>query len=263
MISDLTETVLAWEVLLSPLVRVRPRVPSGVRVYAVGDIHGRDDILAELFTLIDQDLEASPSARSIEVFLGDYIDRGPHSRQVLDLLIARRRQHLAVFLKGNHEAYAYQVLSDPSMLSDWVHIGGLNTLLSYGVEPSGCDRDRQVQQAIATAFRQALPDSHYHFLQDLALSFSCGDYFFVHAGVRPGIPLIRQSEQDLLWIRDEFLLHEEDFGKVVVHGHSPTNLPDIRPNRINIDTGAYATGRLTCLVLESDGMRFLYNLPSY
>jgi serine/threonine protein phosphatase 1 len=248
---------LAWEVLASSVLRARPRVPSGVRIYAVGDIHGRADVLAELFMLIDQDLEARPTSRSIEVFLGDYIDRGPHSRQVLDLLIARRRQHVAVFLKGNHEAYAYQVLSDPSVLSDWVHVGGLNTLLSYGVEPSGCDHDQRAQQAIATAFRQALPDSHYHFLKDLALSFSCGDYFFVHAGVRPGIPLERQSEQDLLWIRDEFLLYEEDFGKVVVHGHSPTNLPDIRPNRINIDTGAYATGRLTCLVFEGDGVRFL------
>ena len=128
--------MLAWEVL-SSVVRARPRVPSGVRLYAVGDIHGRDDVLAELFALIDQDLEARPSMRSIEVFLGDYIDRGPHSRQVLDLLIARRRQHVAVFLKGNHEAYAYQVLSDPSVLSDWVNVGGLNTLLSYGVEPSG------------------------------------------------------------------------------------------------------------------------------
>jgi len=248
---------LAWEALLSPVRRPRPRVPSGVRVYAVGDIHGRADVLAELFTLIDQDLQARPRMRTIEVFLGDYIDRGPHSRQVLDLLIARRRHHIAVFLKGNHDAYAYQVLSDSSVLPDWIHVGGLNTLHSYGVEPSGYDHDQQAQQAIAAAFRQALPESHYHFLKDLALSFSCGDYFFVHAGVRPGIPLVRQSEQDLLWIREEFLLHEEDFGKVVVHGHSPTNLPDIRPNRINIDTGAYATGRLTCLVLEGDGKRFL------
>ena len=248
---------MAWEVLQSSALGARPRLPSRVRVYAVGDIHGRADVLAKLFTLIDKDLEVRPNERSIEVFLGDYIDRGPHSPQVLDLLIARRRQRVAVFLRGNHEACAYRVLSDPSVLSDWVHIGGVNTLLSYGVEPSGCDLDQQAPRAIAAAFRQALPDSHYHFLQGLALSFSCGDYFFVHAGVRPGIPLVRQSEQDLLWIREEFLLHEEDFGKVVVHGHSPTNLPDIRPNRINIDTGAYATGRLTCLVLEDDGMRFL------
>jgi len=249
--------MLGYEVTASPVLKARPRIPSGVRIYAVGDIHGRADVLAKLFALIDQDLEARPTARSIEVFLGDYIDRGPHSRQVIDLLIARRRQHVAVFLKGNHEACAYQVLSDPSVLSDWIHIGGINTLLSYGVKTSNFDRDQQAQQAIAAAFRRALPDSHYHFLKGLALSLSCGDYFFVHAGVRPGIPLVRQSEQDLLWIRDDFLLHEEDFGKIVVHGHSPTNSPDIRLNRINIDTGAYATGRLTCLVLEGDAMRFL------
>jgi len=250
-----TETALVWDVLA--LRKAQPRVPSGVRIYAVGDIHGRADLLAELFLLIDQDLKAHPTARSIEVFLGDYIDRGPHSQRVLALLIARQREHTAVFLKGNHEEYACQVLRDPSVLSDWMYNGGINTLLSYDVELSGYDHDQQAQQAIAAAFRQALPDSHYQFLQRLALSFSCGDFFFVHAGVRPGIPLIRQSEHDLLWIRNEFLLHEEDFGKVVVHGHSPTDLPDIRPNRINIDTGAYATGRLTCLVLEDDRMRFL------
>jgi serine/threonine protein phosphatase 1 len=251
------ETMLGWEMMASSMLKARPRVPSGVRIYAVGDIHGRADILADLFASIDQDLKTHPTMRSIEVFLGDYIDRGPHSRRVLDLLIARQRQRRTVFLKGNHEAYAYQVLSDPSLLLGWVHIGGINTLLSYGVKLSNGDHDQQAQQAIAAAFRHAMPDSHYHFLKGLALSLSCGDYFFVHAGVRPGIPLVRQSEQDLLWIRDDFLLHEEDFGKVVVHGHSPTNLPDIRANRINIDTGAYATGRLTCLVLEGDRMRFL------
>jgi len=252
-----TETALVWDVLASPVGKARPRVPSGVCIYAVGDIHGRADVLGELFMLIDRDQRAHPTARSIEVFLGDYIDRGPQSRQVLDLLIARQQHRSAVFLKGNHEAYACQVLSDPSLLSDWMRIGGINTLLSYGVEPSSWDHDEKAQHAITAAFGLALPDSHYHFLRNLALSFSCGDFFFVHAGVRPGIPLVRQSEQDLLWIRDDFLLHEEDFGKVVVHGHSPTDLPEIRRNRINIDTGAYATGRLTCLVLDAGRVRFL------
>jgi serine/threonine protein phosphatase 1 len=248
---------LLWNVLASSPRKAQPRVPSGVRIYAVGDIHGRADLLAELFTRIDEDLRAHPTGRSIEVFLGDYIDRGPHSQQVLAMLIARERQHSTVFLKGNHEAYASQFLIDPSVLSAWMQMGGISTLVSYGIKLSGYDPDQQTEQAVAAAFRQALPDSHYRFLQNLALSFSCGDFFFVHAGVRPGIPLIEQSEQDLIWIRNEFLLHEEDFGKVVVHGHSPTDSPDIRPNRINIDTGAYATGRLTCLVLEDDRMRFL------
>ena len=107
---------------------------------------------------------------------------------------------------------------------------------------------------MAAAFRSALPDSHLRFLQDLRLTFSCGDFFFAHAGVRPGIPLVEQREQDLLWIRDDFLLHEEDFGKIIVHGHTPAKTPDIRSNRINIDTGAFATGRLTCLILQGDQM---------
>jgi serine/threonine protein phosphatase 1 len=109
----------------------------------------------------------------------------------------------------------------------------------------------------ADAFRRALPDSHRNFMQGLALSFTCGDFFFAHAGVRPGIPLRQQRPEDLLWIREEFLLHEEDFGKIVVHGHTPAREPDVRPNRINIDTGAYATGRLTCLVLEGEQISFL------
>jgi serine/threonine protein phosphatase 1 len=117
--------------------------------------------------------------------------------------------------------------------------------------------DPNGQQDLAEAFRRALPLSHRHFIHGLALSFTCGDYFFAHAGVRPGIPLRQQRRQDLLWIREEFLLHEEDFGKIVVHGHTPSREPDVRPNRINIDTGAYATGRLTCLVLEGSELRFI------
>src|SRR5208282_1257351 len=117
--------------------------------------------------------------------------------------------------------------------------------------------DPKAELGAAIIFRLALPDSHRRFIEGLSLSLTCGDFFFAHAGVRPGVPLQQQSEQDLLWIRDDFLLHEEDFGKVVVHGHTPATQPDIRPNRINIDTGAYATGRLTCLVLEGDQMRFL------
>jgi serine/threonine protein phosphatase 1 len=205
---------------------------------------------------IDDDLKARPTADSVQVFLGDYIDRGPSSRQVIDLLIARRRKCNVLFLKGNHEECALQFLSDPTVFSEWRNMGGLSTLASYGVVPARGD-DPQSQRKVSTAFRQALPDSHRRFIQGLALSFSCGDFFFVHAGARPGIQLQRQSQQDLLWIRDDFLLHEEDFGMVVVHGHTPIYEPDVRWNRINIDTGAYATGRLTCLVLEEDDIGFL------
>jgi serine/threonine protein phosphatase 1 len=242
--------------LTSAALKQRPRVAAGRRIYAVGDIHGRADLLSEVFMRIDDDLRARPTADSVQVFLGDYIDRGPQSREVLDLLIARRREHDVVFLKGNHEVYAFEFLTDPTVLSEWRHFGGVNTLLSYGVTPTRLN-DPQSLHEVATAFRQSMPDSHRLFFQRLALSFTCGDFFFVHAGVRPGIPLETQSPQDLLSIRDDFLLHEEDFGKVVVHGHTPAKEPEIRPNRINIDTGAYATGRLTCLVLEGDQMSFL------
>ena len=161
-----------------------------------------------------------------------------------------------LFLKGNHEDCVLRFLSDPTVLPAWQNIGGINTLLSYGVVPTRGD-DPESHRKMCAALRQAMPDSHRHFIGGLALSFTCGDYFFVHAGVRPGIPLQRQSQRDLLWIRDDFLLHEEDFGMVVVHGHTPTYKPDIRSNRINIDTGAYATGQLTCLVLEGDNVSFL------
>jgi serine/threonine protein phosphatase 1 len=255
-VADTRESVLAWNVLRSAALRERPSVPNGRRVYAIGDIHGSADLLSELFARIDDDLKARPTADAVQVLLGDYIDRGPTSRQVIDLLIARQRGHDVILLKGNHEDVALQFLSDPTTLSLWKNIGGLNTILSYGVTPTRTD-DPQLQHAVATAFAHSMPDSHRRFLQGLALSFACGDFFFAHAGVRPGIPLQEQSQYDLLWIREDFLLHEEDFGKVIVHGHTPARDPDVRRNRINIDTGAYATGRLTCLVLEDDQMRFL------
>jgi serine/threonine protein phosphatase 1 len=249
---------LPWGLLGTPAKKkAKPRTPVGERIYAVGDIHGRADLLAALLARIDSDLNVRPIGNSAQVFLGDYIDRGPNSRQVLDLLIERQRQHNVLCLKGNHEVYAVQALSEPSVLPEWLKMGGIATLVSYGVKRPARDDDPQAQREASAAFRRALPDSHLHFLLHLAPSFSHGDYFFAHAGVRPEVPLQQQHERDLLWIRDDFLLHEEDFGKVVVHGHTPAPEPDIRPNRINIDTGAYATGRLTCLVLENDQVRFL------
>lgn len=247
---------MPWPRLTARLAKAKPRVLTGWRIYAVGDIHGRADLLSALLARIDADLRANPTPNAMHAFLGDYIDRGPHSRQVLDLLIARKREHQTVFLMGNHELYAAAVLNDSSLLREWQDMGGIPTLLSYGVRPT--DRsDPNADEAAVVAFRQALPGAHRQFLSGLALSFSSGDYFFVHAGVRPGVALQLQSQRDLLWIREEFLLHEEDFGKIIVHGHSPTAEPAILPNRINIDTGAYATGRLTCLVLEGEQMRFL------
>ncbi len=245
------DKALPWKALPPPMRKLKARIPRGTRIYAIGDVHGRVDLLTAMFARIDASIRDYPTKHILHVLVGDYIDRGPHSREVVDALVARKRQHDMVYLKGNHESYALRFLSDPTVLTEWTSAGGISTLLSYGVMPTTRDEPRRPDE-VALAFEQALPESHLRFLQDLDLSFTCGSYFFAHAGVRPGIPVHEQREQDLLWIRDDFLLHEEDFGKIVVHGHTPALEPDVRPNRINIDTGAYATGRLTCLVLQDD-----------
>jgi len=230
-----------------------PRLPDGVRVYAFGDVHGCADLLKKMFTVIDADVARSPVPRPIEVYLGDYIDRGPSSRQTLDLLIERGLSREAVFLKGNHEAFCLQVLSDPAKLQDWRQFGGLQTLMSYGIQPPlNPNADEQI--GLIEALSDAMPADHLAFLQGLKPYFECGDFFFVHAGVRPGIPLNEQRENDLLWIRNEFLDSDEDFGKFIVHGHTPVREPDIRRNRANIDTGAYATGNLTLLTIQGSSM---------
>ena len=234
----------------------RPRVPEGVCIYAIGDIHGRVNLLERILSRIDVDLASHPARSGIRVFLGDYIDRGPASRQVIDRLVTRDRSCRSVFLKGNHELYLTQFLGNPAILGDWQHYGGLETLMSYGITPS-INADAATQAQLAAALDRALPGSHRRFIGMLKSSFTCGDFFFVHAGVRPGVPLTKQSEEDLLWIRQDFLLYEEDFSKIIVHGHTPVMEPEVRPNRINIDTGAYATGQLTCLLLEGDKVDFI------
>ena len=234
----------------------RPKVPEGLRIYAIGDVHGRADLLDQVLSRIDVHQSAHPAFRPVEIFLGDYIDRGPASREVLDRLIARSRERETVYLKGNHETFVKGFLNNPAILSEWRHYGGLETLLSYGLVPS-VNMDPAEQARLATTFSQVLPLNHRIFLGGLRQSFTCGDYFFVHAGVQPGIPLAEQREKDLLWIREDFLFCEADFSKIVVHGHTPVPEPEIRPNRINIDTGAYATGQLTCLMLEGAERHFI------
>jgi serine/threonine protein phosphatase 1 len=231
----------------------RPRVPDGTRIYAISDIHGCADLLQQMFTVIDRDLANAKSIRAIHVFLGDYIDRGPESRQTIDLLVDRSRNHETVFLKGNHEAFLFDVLKSPSQLQGWRQYGGLQTLTSYGLTPSlNPDENEQAELIKELAYR--IPPYQRRFFNSLRLRFVCGDFFFVHAGVRPGIPLTQQKEEDMLWIREEFLESEEQFSKYIVHGHTPVLQPDIRPNRINIDTGAYATGNLTLLTLQGDSI---------
>jgi serine/threonine protein phosphatase 1 len=231
-------------------------VPEGTRIYAIGDIHGRLDLLDSVLARIDTDMIVHPALNAIRIFLGDYIDRGPDSMRVLDRLVNYCVAQPTVCLMGNHEAFLCEFLKDPDVLSVWRRCGGLDTLLSYGLAPK-IETDVQDHRELASELGRILPSSHREFLCGLKQYFICGDFFFVHAGVRPGICLTKQSKDDLLWIRDDFLLSEDHFGKVVVHGHTPVLEPEVRPNRINIDTGAYATGRLTCLVLENDEIRFI------
>jgi serine/threonine protein phosphatase 1 len=227
----------------------QPRLPEGTRVYAIGDVHGHSALLAGAFAKIDADLRESPTEQSILVMVGDYIDRGPDSRGTIDLLLARSQIQESVFLKGNHESFVFDFAKDPSIMRHWQKFGALDTMRSYGLSPSAEMTARELQD-LADAWIENLPEAHASFFSKLALSFTCGDYFFAHAGVKPGVSLKNQVERDLIWIRDEFLQSDRWFGKLVVHGHTPVAAPDFRPNRINIDTGAYATGRLTCLRLQ-------------
>lgn len=225
-------------------------VPPGVRVYAIGDVHGRADLLAKIFGGIDAHLRNKPVDKAIEVLIGDYIDRGPDSRQVVEQLIARSRNGRTVCLMGNHELFLQRFLQDdPAVVAEWGRYGGLETLLSYGLSPS-LDMSDEGAAALAAELAKSLPDQHRRFFSELKPSFTCGDYYFVHAGVRPEIPLDEQSDDDLFWIRDEFLAYTGAFEKRIVHGHTPVRDIDFRFNRINIDTGAYITGRLSCLILE-------------
>jgi serine/threonine protein phosphatase 1 len=234
-------------------------VPPGTRVYAIGDIHGRLDLLVDLQDQIRAHAAEYPAARRVLVYIGDYIDRGYQSRQTLDhLLDSPLPGFNSVHLSGNHERTLLEFLDDISVGAGWLRYGGRETLFSYGIEWD-CDLAgaEACLERIRLELRQKLPERHRRFLADLPLMHEEGDYLFVHAGIRPGVPLDRQEPDDLLWIRDEFLASAADHGKVVVHGHSISEQPELRPNRVGIDTGAFATGRLTCLVLEGNQQSFL------
>jgi serine/threonine protein phosphatase 1 len=231
----------------------RPSLPVGLRVYAIGDIHGRLDLLNQLLSLINADIAQFPAVRPVYVFLGDYIDRGPWSCETIDRLIKHAEERESVFLKGNHELIALSCLSDRTRIDEWLRLGGMKTLSSYGVAPDLFANGRQ-SAGTHLAFYNALPKSHFRFFRNLRESFASGDFFFVHAGVKPDVDLAHQAEKDLLWIRHEFLSSHRDFGKIIIHGHTPTPEIELRSNRINIDTGAFFTGRLTCLVIEGEAL---------
>lgn len=235
-----------------------PTVPAGVRVYAVGDIHGCVGLLRKLHELIRADAADHRAARNVIVYLGDYIDRGEESRAVVELLLRAPVPGFDIIhLRGNHEDIMLTFLNDAAVGPAWLGFGGAATLLSYGVRPPDRPNAPEELDRAQRQLAEQLPDDHRRFMSGMKLTHVEGDYYFAHAGVRPGVPLDQQSALDLLWIRDDFLRSTMDFGKIVVHGHTPAREPDIRPNRINIDTGAYATGRLTCLVLEGDQISFL------
>jgi len=233
--------------------------PDGTVVYAIGDIHGRLDLLTEMHRQIAEHARKEERSRRVIVYLGDLVDRGPQSCQVIEHLIASPLAGFeAVYLKGNHEDAMLRFLDDTSIGRPWLGFGGAATLESYGVDLHARYPEAMTWlQFIQAEFRRRLPAHHREFFERMQLSHVEGDYFFVHAGVRPGVALDAQHAEDLMWIRDEFLDSREDFGKVVVHGHSIRNRPDFRANRIGIDTGAVFSGVLTCLALAGEERRVL------
>jgi serine/threonine protein phosphatase 1 len=241
---------------------VNGRTPEGLRLYAVGDIHGRLDLLDQMLDIIGQDSASREPARTVLVFLGDYVDRGSDSKGVVDRLTARLPEDTAtIFLKGNHEDFLLSFLDEPISGLNWLHNGGEASLMSYGVH-AGAISDAIWQGKIglteaAALFRSLLPEEHLRFFRSLKLSYRAGDYFFAHAGVRPGVALDQQAEEDLLWIRGEFLNYPYDFGAVIVHGHTPARVPQDLHNRIGIDTLAFHTGKLTAVGLDGARRWFL------
>ncbi|MGR4865417.1 metallophosphoesterase family protein [Caulobacter sp. LARHSG274] len=235
----------------------QPQVPDDQVIYAVGDIHGRLDLLERLIKALKADLAAT-NKPGVFIPLGDYVDRGPNSAGVVQALIDLQSETwIRSFpLRGNHEQMALDFLNDPERNKGWLSLGGAATLASYNVLR---DRTQKVGDwaALREAMAQAVPEAHLKFLQSLPYCAVAGDYFFVHAGVRPGRGLDEQTPEDMLWIREKFL-REKRLGldKVIVHGHSTSMKPFVSDSRIGVDTGAYATGVLTCLRLTG-GQRSL------
>lgn len=234
----------------------RPRAPAGVRLYGVGDIHGHDALLSAMIHAIEQDIAAAGPAENIVVFLGDLIDRGPDSAAVVERLRTIAGPYKCVFLTGNHEEVLVRILDgDDELVGDWLRFGGLACAQSYGIESSWLKSldSRRAGEAV----RDAVPADHQSFLRSFGDSFSAGDYLFVHAGIRPGVPLEQQTLTDLRWIRSPFLECRHRHPKVIVHGHSIAKQVEFRPGRIGVDTGAYRSGILSAIVLEGSKQRVL------
>ena len=234
-----------------------PTGARGYRAYVVGDIHGRHDLLEDLLAKIHADLQHHPAPKTLLVFVGDLIDRGPGSSEVIERLRTYKRPGIEpVFILGNHEEVLLRILDgDISLISSWLQFGGLECLQSYGVDP-GMLRGRSAVELVQFV-RAAIPAAHAEFLRGFVDSCRFGDYLFVHAGIRPGVPIEEQRQSDLRWIREPFLFDETDHGFVVVHGHTIASKVDELPNRIGIDTGAYRSGVLTALMIEGDQRRLI------
>lgn len=241
---------------------VAASVPPGQRVYAIGDVHGRLDLLDALLARIDAEEAGAGPVRSTIIFLGDLIDRGPNSAGVVARALALEESGRAVrFIMGNHEEVFLAALEGrEGAMRLFTRIGGEQTLGSYGIDEDAflaASYDELVEQAQAR-----VPAAHRAFLESFEDQIEVGDYLFVHAGIRPGVPLAEQAASDLRWIRDDFLNHAGEHGRIVVHGHTITEAVEERSNRIGIDTGAFASGRLTALGLEGSRRWFLTSLAS-
>lgn len=225
--------------------------------YAIGDIHGRADLIVSLVDKIEEDIAGS-DAKVRLIFLGDYCDRGLETRQVIDFLLSERVQkHRPIFIKGNHEQTLIEFLSDPATGPAWARYGGRETLVSYGVRPPRSLSFNEDWERARLEFREKLPQSHETFLLSLKPSARIGKYGFVHAGMKPGVPFDEQRERDLLWIRDEFLTSSETFDVFLVHGHTPVDQATNSNSRVNVDTGAYYSGRLTAARIAGDDISFI------
>jgi len=250
--------------MFSRLFPVRTRRPASSTppdcvVWAVGDIHGRSDLAERLLTAIRADLTEAGTGRRVVVFLGDHIDRGADSRGVLDQLCDLDADPaLEVhFIRGNHEDRMEAFLTDPAVGPSWCEYGGRETLFSYGVSPPAMRSDMAGWGETALALAEALPEAHHRLLQRQTLSVTIGDYFFCHAGARPGVALADQAPEDLMWIRQPFLDHPAPFEQVVVHGHTPTEVVVSDARRISVDTGAYATNVLSAVRLAGESRLLL------
>ena len=233
-----------------------PPALQGRTIYAVGDIHGRLDLLREVHKKIDEDKKTLGATTVSEVYLGDYIDRGPNGAEVVSHLIARARHCETIFLRGNHEQMLLNFIDGNDCLEDWRKFGGAPTLLSYRMRSEQLARDVPEETVRAELMRR-LPSEHQRFYAETSSYCDAEPYLFVHAGIRPSVALEKQSLKDLLTIRTDFLEFKGDLGRIVVHGHTPVMKPDLRPNRINLDTGAFATHQLTCLRVDESGAHVL------